>query len=83
MTDDRDYTPISCASYSELELAIMHKQWLRVAWKERGTDHVESLLPLNLETCNREEFLIAETQVGNQLRIRLDYLGSLQTIDYD
>ena len=50
MTDDQDYTPISCASYSELELAIMHKQWLRVAWKEHGADHVESLLPLDLET---------------------------------
>ena len=83
MTDERKYSPIACEAYSELEVAILHKQWLRVAWKDAGGDHVESLLPLDLETRNREEFLVAESQAGERLGIRLDYLKSFQAVDYD
>ncbi len=83
MTDETTYSPIECGAHSELEVAVLHKQWLRVAWADTRGDHVASLLPLDLETKNKEEFLLAESQAGEQLRIRLDYLKSVQPIEYD
>ena len=83
MTDDDRYKPISCGFHSELELAIMHKQWLRVAWHDNETLHVESLLPQDIQTSQHEEFLIAEAQNGSMRRIRLDRIDSKQAIEYD
>jgi Rho-binding antiterminator len=74
-----DYTPIDCALYSEYELAIMRRWKLRIGWKdEAGLSHVETLLPVDLQTRQGEEFLIAETVAGERLVIRLDQITDAQ-----
>ena len=83
MNDKDQYTPVSCAFHSELELSIMQKQWLRVAWHDSQNTHVESLLPLDIRTSQHEEFLIAEAQDGSSRCIRLDHIDSRQAIEYD
>ncbi len=70
--DEGEYQPVSCTAYSAYELAIMHRQALRLAWQEPpGEHHIGVLMPLDLETCRGEEFLIARSG-GRVLRLRLD-----------
>lgn len=73
MSDEETYTPIDCGVYSEYELAIMHKRRMRLHWQdEEGNDHVESVMPKDLKTEEKREYLIAEGQDGNSLKVRLD-----------
>ncbi len=73
MSDDDNYTPIDCGVYSEYEVAIMHRRRLRLHWQdESGTDHIESVMPQDLETRDKCEYLIAQRQDGSTLQLRLD-----------
>lgn len=74
--DEGKYRPVSCTTYSAYELAIMHRQPLRLAWEgAAGEHHIGMLLPVDLETCRGEEFLIAR-HGGQMLRLRLDRIIS-------
>lgn len=74
--DDNKYQPISCALYSEYELAIMHRQKIKLVWLENGLTRVATAQPLDLLTKDHQEFLIAEDHEGQALRIRLDFIQS-------
>ncbi len=68
-----DYTPIDCELYSHCELAIIRRQRLRVAWRALdGSTHMEALLPLDLQTRNHAEYMLARDLRGVVLRLRLD-----------
>jgi Rho-binding antiterminator len=68
-----DYTPIDCGLYSRYELAILRRQRLRVAWRDPdGACHLETLLPVNLQTREHAEYLLAKTGGDAALEIRLD-----------
>jgi Rho-binding antiterminator len=68
-----DYIPIDCALYGRYEIAILHKQRLRVAWRDAdGSRHLERLLPIDLQTRDHAEYLIATTVNGTVTEIRLD-----------
>lgn len=70
-----DYQPISCALYSQYEVAVLHRTPLRVRWRDAaGVVHLETLTPEDLETRNGEEFLLAHTAAGEPRRVRLDQL---------
>jgi Rho-binding antiterminator len=73
-----DYTPIDCSLYSEYELAIMHGKRLRVSWRDAdGPARIEVLVPIDLRTCQGEEFLVVIDRHGTERQIRLDrILGS-------
>lgn len=80
--DDQGYTPIACGLYSEYELAIMHRETLRLHWRDAsGMDHIERVIPKDLQTRNHCEYLIAEPCVddgaeGSPLELRLDRIIS-------
>ena len=75
-----DYQPIACGLYSEYELAIMHRTPLTLSWRGTdGLDHLETLLPKDLETCKGEEFLVLLNAAGEHLRVRLDRILSAHT----
>lgn len=67
-----DYTPISCDVYSELEVAILHRTPLRLAWREGNVCHTRVVMPLDLETREHQEFLHCRLETGERLRLRLD-----------
>lgn len=70
-----DYIPIDCSLYSQYELAIMHRQKLRLTWRDpQGVWHLETLLPLNLQTRHHAEYLQLRTLAGTELEIRLDQI---------
>ncbi len=75
-----DYTPIDCGLHSEYELAIMHQRRLKLRWRDdSGVTHTETLLPVDLQTRNGEEFLVAEDRDGERVRLRLDRIESAES----
>lgn len=76
-----DYHPIDCADYERYELAIMHRETLRVSWQDdAGDEHVSSLLPRDLLTDRGEEFLLAEAPDGDTVKLRLDRIRTAQPL---
>ena len=72
-----DYTPIACGLYSEYEVAILHRQPLHLHWHDdKGLDHVECVVPKDLQIRNHCEYLIAENSEGATREIRLDRILS-------
>jgi Rho-binding antiterminator len=65
------YQPIACADHERLEFSVLTKQWLSL--------HVDGvpqrLLPRDVYTRDGAEWLLAETESGEQLTLRLDCLG--------
>ncbi|MEJ2308430.1 MAG: transcriptional antiterminator, Rof [Gammaproteobacteria bacterium] len=67
-----EYKPVACDMHSLYELAVMQRTAALVRWRQDDSVREERLLPLDVETRNREEFLIAETPGHETVRIRLD-----------
>jgi len=72
------YVSISCATYSEYELAILHRQKLRLVWHDGNVIHDRVILPLDMQTRNHEEFLIGREETGAAVTIRLDRIRKKQ-----
>ena len=78
--DDEIYTPIDCGVYSEYEVAILHRQRMRVSWRdEDGAEHTEGVVPQDLKTEDKREYLIAAGDDGSPRRIRLDHIHKAAT----
>lgn len=83
MDNDKDtpYQPIACGRYSEYEVAILHHQRLRLAWRDRhGARHLAVVTPEDLQTRDGAEFLIARDSQGDTLRLRLDRITACDTL---
>lgn len=65
-----DYRPIACADHERLEFAALTRQWLEVTLD--GT--VQRLLPRDVYTRDGAEWLLAESEAGETLTLRLDRL---------
>ncbi len=75
------YRPIDCDRYSEYEVAILHRQRLRLAWLSvEGNRHIDVVRPRDLQTRRGEEFLIAQTSEGETLTLRLDRIIACETL---
>jgi Rho-binding antiterminator len=72
------YRPISCVSHERLEFAALKKQWLeiKVMLGEHAGKH--RLLPLDVYARDGVEWLEAQTESGEKLTLRLDWLGSFR-----
>ncbi len=81
MTDDDAYKPISCAAYDTYEIAIMHGEHLQLVWLDESQRHTISVVkPIDLKTKQGAEFLIATTDEGETLQLRLDHIQSCKTV---
>lgn len=76
---DAVYRSISCDVYSELELAIMHRQRLRLVWREANVCHTQTIQPLDLETRAHQEFLHCRLESGEVTQIRLDHISHMES----
>ena len=77
----KQYTPIECGRYSELELAIMHKEFLKISFLgSGGIMHIETMRPVDLRTYKKAEFLIAVSLAGIHRVLRLDRLHRFEPI---
>jgi Rho-binding antiterminator len=76
-----DYIPIDCGQYSEYELAITHRQRLRVTWRDTGGQpRIDAVTPLDLLTREHQEFLIVENSAGQRFELRLDYIVNTEVL---
>lgn len=76
MTDT--YKPIACSLHDEYEIAIMHKKRIAIKWlDDAGVLHYVNVLPTDLLVANKEEYLLAQSQNAQPLRIRLDKITLL------
>jgi len=70
------YQPINCDRHSEYELAIMHKVMLQLSWAEEiGQQHIGKIMPLDLKTRDKKEYLIGQSNDGEIHYIRLDKIS--------
>jgi len=79
--DDNHYQPISCALYSEYELAIIRGQKIKLVWQQNQQTNIAFITPLDLKTEDHQEFLIAQDHNRDMLRIRLDHIRSQEFVD--
>jgi len=70
----RDYRPIACSDHERLEFATLKRQWLDVSVTAGERAGRQRLLPLDVYTRDGAEWLLAETESGEQLTLRLDSL---------
>jgi Rho-binding antiterminator len=81
MTNDDTYKPISCADYDVYEIAIMHGESLQLVWRDKSSqDNISVLKPIDLQTREGAEFLVAINIEGKTLQLRLDYIQSCKRV---
>lgn len=69
-----DYRPIACADHERLELAALRRQWLAVTVTAGEQQGRQRLKPLDVYTQAGAEWLLAETESGERVTLRLDGL---------
>lgn len=73
-----DYIPIPCTEYSRYELAVLHRQTLRLVWTDNDILHCEMVTAVDLLTWDSEEFLICLNFADEKTQIRLDKIKRIQ-----
>ncbi len=71
---DTSYQPISCASYDQYEIAILHGSNMHLTWQIGNIIHDQVVLPLNLRTAHGEEYLKVRLVSGETAEVRLDHI---------
>jgi Rho-binding antiterminator len=64
------YQPIPCSQHECLEYAALKRQWLDA----KVDGEARRLLPLDVFTRGGAEWLVAETEMGDEVTLRLDRL---------
>lgn len=78
---DAPYQPISCDLHSQYELAIMHKNKLSLSWLEDGEVVTGTgITPVDVQTKNKAEYLIAKTAEQQDLCLRLDHIVEMHIL---
>ena len=76
-----DYKPIDCGLYSQYEVAIMHREKLKLSWQDdSGLTHLEVITPLDLKIIDSAEYLIGKNAEDEQLIIRLDWIDDTHSV---
>ncbi|KVW98012.1 transcriptional antiterminator, Rof [Thiobacillus denitrificans] len=69
-----DYRSIACSDHERLEFAALKRQWLDVNLTTGDRAGRQRLMPLDVYTRDGAEWLLAETESGEKLTLRLDWL---------
>lgn len=70
---DKKYTPVPCAFYDEFEAAAIKGQICEIVYLENDVEKIIKSKIINLQTKDKEEFVILE----NNQKIRLDFIQLL------
>jgi Rho-binding antiterminator len=69
------YQPVACADHERLEFAALTRQWLDVTVTTGDHAGRQRLLPRDVYTRGGADWVLAETESGEKLTLRLDWLG--------
>lgn len=70
-----EYRPIPCASHERLEFAVLKREWLDIRVKQGEHAGHHRLLPLDVYAHEGVEWLEAQTEAGERLKLRLDWVS--------
>ncbi len=69
-----DYQPIACADHERLEIAVLRRQWTTLNVTVGVRLGPQRLLPVDVTTRDGAEWLVAETESGERVTLRLDWI---------
>ncbi len=69
------YLPIPCVSHERLEYAVLKGQWLDIEVKQGNCAGQHRLLPLDVYAREGVEWLAAQTESGEKITLRLDWIA--------
>lgn len=79
--ENNHYQPVSCELHSQFELTIMHKSKLELSWLSEGELITETnILPLDVQTKDKAEYLLAVNAENKNLCIRLDHIRKMRIL---
>ncbi len=68
------YLPISCVNHERLEFAVLKKQWLDMEVLSDSKAERCRLLPVDVYAQSGVEWLEAQTESGERIKLRLDQI---------
>ncbi|MCG7902227.1 hypothetical protein A3195_08060 [Candidatus Thiodiazotropha endoloripes] len=70
---DNPYQPIACGLHESYQYAVMSRTRLDLTWRDdAGQIHQARVLPIDVVTRNKAEYLIVRDPSGEALTVRLD-----------
>ena len=75
-----DYEPIACALHERLEFSVLRKLNLELDYTDSTGRHRERVLPLDVVTRDRSEWLVFQKINGETVEIRLDAIVSFNEV---
>lgn len=72
------YQPVACAFHESLEFAVLRRQRLRLRFQGAAGEAEAVVLPLDVATRDGAEWLSCQTEDGQGLVLRLDYIRAAE-----
>ncbi|MCG7866039.1 MAG: hypothetical protein B6D70_02750 [gamma proteobacterium symbiont of Stewartia floridana] len=70
---DNPYRPIACGLHESYQYAVMTRSRLDLNWRdESGQHHQAQVLPIDVVTRDKAEYLVVRDSSGEELAVRLD-----------
>ncbi len=70
-----DYKPIPCGLHEQYQYAVLEKRWLNLVWQvEMGDRQSAVVLPKDVFTQNKQEFIRVAIDGDWEVEIRLDHI---------
>lgn len=78
---NNDYQAVSCEQHSEIELTIIHGQYLQIQIVRDDKSLSLTIRPLDIVSRKGQgEFLVAEDRYGQAMEIRLDKIRQFKAL---
>ncbi|MFI0374696.1 MAG: transcriptional antiterminator, Rof [Candidatus Thiodiazotropha sp.] len=76
------YEPVACAHHETYQYAVMRKLMLDLCWHdEADVKHRARVLPIDVVTRDRAEFLVLKQKDGSIESVRLDRIVAACSVD--
>ncbi|MES9941604.1 MAG: transcriptional antiterminator, Rof [Candidatus Thiodiazotropha sp. 6PLUC2] len=73
--NDNPYRPIDCGLHESFQYAVLACSELVLHWRDgSGMPHQAQVMPLDVVTRDRAEYLVFREKSGQTLEIRLDWI---------
>lgn len=81
MKEDKPYTPVSNAMKERLLMAIAFAETMPLQWAEENANQAffQTVKPIELINKAEKDYLLVETETGEQYTIRLDLIRNFPT----
>lgn len=77
---DQDYQSITCIQHERLEFSVLRRIPLAIVYQLNGMSITEKILPLDVYTRDKAEWLKFRREDGNVEEIRLDWISSFDEV---